>query len=59
MPEWVMQAMGMALSGVAAGLGAYVALKSEVAALHVSTAMAAKTAERAHQRIDDILKARV
>lgn len=51
MSEWVLQVL--AVLGV--GVGAYAAIRADLAALHVKADMAAKSADQAHQRIDSLI----
>lgn len=52
MPEWVVQVLGMA--GVS--VGAYAAIRADLAALRVIAEAAAKSADDAHRRIDGFLQ---
>jgi DNA-binding IclR family transcriptional regulator len=53
MPEWVIQAFGIA-AGIAGGAGSvYAAIRADLAALHIKADQAAQAATRAHQRIDE------
>ncbi len=50
MPEWLMQALGYA--GVCVAV--YAGIKADLASLHVKVEQAINTAEKAHDRIDQI-----
>lgn len=50
-PEWAFQILGMG----ATATGIYAAIKADLAALHVKADLAAKAADHAHQRIDNLL----
>lgn len=53
MPEWFLQAFGIA-AGIAGGAGSvYAAIRADLAALHIKADQAAQAAVRAHERIDD------
>jgi hypothetical protein len=49
MPEWALQAVAFA----GAGVGAYVAIRADLAALRVIAEAAADSAGEAHKRIDE------
>lgn len=51
MPDWVLQLIGMAGAGVAV----YAAIRADLAALHVKADAATKSADHAHQRLDNLL----
>lgn len=50
-PEWLFQIVGMA----ATAAGIYAAIRADIAALHVKADNAAKAANEAHQRIDQLM----
>ncbi len=49
MPDWLLQAIAMG----GAAVGVYAAIRADLAALHVKAELAAKSADRAHERIDE------
>ena len=49
MPDWALQALAFA----GAGVGAYVAIRADLAALRVIAEAAADSAGEAHKRIDE------
>lgn len=52
MPDWLLQLVTVA--GV--GVGAYAAIRADLAALHVKADAALRASEHAHQRIDSLLR---
>lgn len=54
MAEWLLQLV--AVLGV--GVGAYAAIRADLAALHVKADNAQKSADQAHQRIDSMINHR-
>ena len=51
MPDWVFQL----LTAGAGAAGVYAAIRADLARLHEKATQAGKSADEAHQRIDDIL----
>lgn len=45
-----------ALPVVAAGIGVYVAIKADLAAMHARVTIALASADKAHSRIDELLQ---
>ena len=54
MPEWALQTLAFA----GAGVGAYAAIRADLAALRVKAETAIQRADEAHRRIDVIFKPR-
>lgn len=54
MPEWLFQL----LTAAAGAASVYAAIRADLAALHVKADQAAKTADKAHERIDEFFNHR-
>ena len=51
MSEWILQVIGM----MGVGVGAYAAIRADLAALHARVDSAASAAESAHRRLDTLI----
>jgi outer membrane murein-binding lipoprotein Lpp len=54
MPEWLLQV----LAGAGAGIGAYAAIRADLARIDAEVKHAAESANQAHRRIDNITERR-
>jgi hypothetical protein len=55
-PEIIFQIVAGLISSVAVGVGVYAGIKSDLAVTHQIADTAAKSASRAHERIDSMME---